>query len=1628
MQDYQILLCESVHLGESMILDKLDDGFSKCDFDRNGKIDTGDVRILMQYVKDPNFESIDNVSLPTEITWDNVKERVRLYGDIDRNGVIDEKDQQALLRCIALGIDSTVSFFKEIPLCELGSSSSTFLGKATKPIFYSKIDGTHELSFSLPAYYLDENTGAIIDNELIDYISNKDRVRLKKWNSKKNDYDFFSLTVNTKVDKDDKGLLIYEYTCTDSFIEELSKTGYEIAFHDEPGETGGLGTIHELAERILEGSDWEYVREKTGTLLEYKTDLEYNVEQERYDTVYRPIPTHPVEYIEELNRYCNKLDNELTLGDKQIYCYEDTSQITSNTVQNLFYNASYPNDTIGWKVYELIEGTTAGGQANNKIETKTAPVPYIDPVIIDGKTRYRLRVDSNAEETKTIYLLNDLSTSSNRSIQANQPYVFYWKSVIPDFNNDYANNQLLSFQIYDKNPLLYPNAAPAYELKASDINKNYLASRTNYIVKTKTSISNPYFVFKIKLTIGTETSNTMKNFFLYESQLYELKGKAIKDNDGNIKTTAEQNNLNLLSTYINGSILPEEVITNDQICSIEQPSVSAYTEKKMLYFYIDDTEEGENTSKIHYLDFATEVIDTDKISISEDNKEDWEGSEDLNSGFDPNAVYYSEEDKYYYQYYTLERNGVTNSIWDFALLGEGANDKRRTLIAEKSNRFNLLQELSELFKAWCVFSISEREDGTLKKQIWFKENSINTNFSGFHKGINLQSLERKSDSNNIVTKLYVENQENSYADNGFVSVVNSPLNPWGENYFYNFRYYVDNHFFTKKITTTKKTQLKVDYDLEKLYSTVKGLNDKILKNNLKLVQLTSDLSTLQQEAAGNSVILASIAENIASLSADLENENISTPNINTINDSISRYESQKIEIEKKQTQLIDNIAQVTHDIEKINEENSDNQENKTYAIRNFEREYSPFIKEGIWSDSSYVDDNTYYLDAQKVANTSSMPQTDWTISVLDGNAIRDLQDYVFEVGDQTVLTDNEFFRIENNPTQNYVFEVLISGIQENLDNALENKIEVRNYLTSFEDIFQRISAATQTVELKEHIYDQAAKVTSGNQIDQGIFQNTLLNNGLILANATDNSYKLDDSGLTLQSKINPAKRMRIIADGIFISNSVDEAGNPKWRTGITADGINASVLTAGEINTSLIRIYSKNQPSQTWNALGITSYQLKKVITEGVFNYEVLPNRFVRFDNFGFYFVNEDENSSDKDHIWNFDDNGRPWFENKTREDALSQIENYSALSITENGFRINLKFTEDMEKFSSSEYNIITKLQQGNLYFGKVVFDAEDEFTGMAMLSNLDISANDEIKSYFTGFVFRNNVMHEINSWKFDPLGSMSITDISANETEERKTSFSAGSVAMSLTKNGVKTTDIWYANNKLTVFINPWKFEMSENSCDFSYSDNEGSSYTDLLDFSPTGVKIRNSLEIPKGNKDWSFIFSSDEGLTIQKNQSNIFKVITRTYNDGTKHDWVGIYGDATVADHLNIGGGATISGGGLDVTGDVTLNNKFTVSGLTTLNNGLNVYKGLSIYSNGLSVTGGATINDGLSVNDSMTYLNEGLTIRKGGTLDEAIVPTLWFTHTTGHQIALQAVPISISGTTSSWHLYFGGTRIA
>ena len=144
----------------------------------------------------------------------------------------------------------------------IGAHDMTYLGRATAIRFITKLNGTHELTFQMPDKFFDSEFGDFVLNEFNNYVTNENKVKLFYKNQ------WFELYVkNVKETKHYKSFM-RTYTCTDAFIDELSRNGYNIRFNAEL--YNNVEEIGVFSDEILEDSQWEYKPENNwGDFTEY---------------------------------------------------------------------------------------------------------------------------------------------------------------------------------------------------------------------------------------------------------------------------------------------------------------------------------------------------------------------------------------------------------------------------------------------------------------------------------------------------------------------------------------------------------------------------------------------------------------------------------------------------------------------------------------------------------------------------------------------------------------------------------------------------------------------------------------------------------------------------------------------------------------------------------------------------------------------------------------------------------------------------------------------------------------------------------------------------------------------------------------------------------------------------------------------------------------------------------------------------------------------------------------------------------------------------------------------------------------------------------------------------------------
>ena len=133
--------------------------------------------------------------------------------------------------------------------------------------------------------------------------------------------------------------------------------------------------------------------------------------------------------------------------------------------------------------------------------------------------------------------------------------------------------------------------------------------------------------------------------------------------------------------------------------------------------------------------------------------------------------------------------------------------------------------------------------------------------------------------------------------------------------------------------------------------------------------------------------------------------------------------------------------------------------------------------------------------------------------------------------------------------------------------------------------------------------------------------------------------------------------MRLIGGAILMSTLNQETGERKWRTGLTPEGISASLITAGTINAGEIMIMNANDPVFRWDAFGISAFDTEWY--DGGIVSKANPYKFVRFDKNGIYGIN----STAED---NTSVNGLTW-----KPGSLQEIDEKATFALTWEGLKV---------------------------------------------------------------------------------------------------------------------------------------------------------------------------------------------------------------------------------------------------------------------------------------------------------------------------------------------------------------------
>ena len=1361
----------------------------------------------------------------------------------------------------------TQSGFEEVKLAVIGSDTMTGPNKVYEPVFVKKANGERTLSFSLKYKYFDPYTGNDeIINPFAALLINERKVKLKydgKW------YEFI---VKDHTESSDG--LVWTYTCTDAFVLELSKTGYNITFDAELN--NNQGTAKQLASETLKDTDWRlggatvgkqlieepiykatllsksgitiinasgdntevpeagaqvyvfysYVKNSNGKFVQFiirDDNRQYVIDDKKVitDTNFR-ITTeltfnnnsfwyNGVEILRigeiETQFHANRLAySQLTtydpvmqrtvdrfkFDDREIYRYTENTYTTSNVVMNFITNGDNFNllddGTLqGWNPYTEQEFDSENPEerlAVIPLELKTKPELATGKELADitrlSQIEGYLKAYFNGALTQdyenTIFNSGFKDNASFiESIAKGEEFVFRWRAGKGEDLDELTPVQNLGVLVakYTQDQLDHPG----YYYKHIDT-ENIILQIEGVPQELNNYVKGGYIREENTGEVDSQDQPIIKHNYVIDDVVQTPSTKYIyvdSTNDQQYVWSGLTGDFELL----NNNYLPYYYIVGKADKPLTNSVLTDVTEKIGIFIYVT----GQDAAGDYYIQdiqLTRHVTDADGQPVLIGNV--------------PTAI--SNPTEYYYL--KPKDNDTAEDIVTYtstaellsAIGAQGAvepiynegSEKNLSISVSQSNCFNILQTIAETFECWVDLVVEHDvagkilidEDGRPRKYVYLKEYAGKDNYAGFKYAVNLQSIERTVNSDEIVTKLIVDQSQSDYVDEGYVSIANASSNPSGEAYILNFNYYYNqglldrttaesdiNGFLSavKKINSQIQEKEKERRDLELAFTTlgskrnvytelVETAQDTKGKALAEFEQLTgqtyeeysAEHTTLDPDdqlteedtvfdILGDIYSSSAVINNYSGLLTNIEQEYWDvrhklrgTENYNVkiwvdkdesqarhvfveVNDYLpgfsftlggSSYESsvsrryfdittnattinftapQGFTITPESTYTINDneVAKFkitsNNTIPSIEDAINEKIEEKNELTKEFNNKYRRFIQEGTWNSTDYIDSELYYLDALQVSNTSAEPVISYTINVVEISQLDGFEWYSFDAGDKSYVEDTEFFgwTYKDNVLTPAREEVIVSQVEWHLDEPSKNVITVQNYKTRFEDFFQRISAAVQTVQYNEATYAKISTLLDADgTINQNVFRDSINRiSGQNYNLTSDGSVRVDGDQIMVVNLTNPANLVKIDSEGIRISSD----GGQSWATAISGRGINIGTVYTGQLNTDEVIIGSADNPSFRWDKSGISAYEIDQ--NNQISNLKT----FVRYDQYGLYGIK---------------DNGT------FKAQSLQDVKDNAHFAVTWDGFFIRNNYTDGrVEITSDNDFQVIQTIQE---------------------------------------------------------------------------------------------------------------------------------------------------------------------------------------------------------------------------------------------------------------------------------------------------------------------------------------------
>lgn len=1176
----------------------------------------------------------------------------------------------------------------EQKVAEIGSNTMIAQHRALDPVLTENANGTHTLTFKMYYRYIDTVTGEEVDNPFISLMVNERKVKLfwkDKW------YDF----VIKDVTKDSSTKTL-NFSCQDLYINELSKNGFNLEFDTEL--ENNMGTIDELAEKVLTGTDWNLGQ--CDTLVQYQEEPLYEV---HYNSAFTATPDRGGAQV-TISANANIYVFHSCYNTNKIQFLYGTTNLSTVEGSNVIID-KYQSDDSNWDCY------TAEVTPNTGNLTQYRGRRVVENVKQIYDSRLKKYVDVYTLGTEKVYIdrtskIETPQTISNLILNAEHfTTVAGWHVLDQEFIGTSTSGTAIC------TPVIVQQYYPTY----STVSTEYEGDGYLRVVlsPSNSSYEGPYTTTD-SVTIFNDAFNgnivRLPREGIQNGQRYILRTEVYTDDSGKPSTTKITNFFSG-SVYKNFGSSSATEITNAFVKDVSTSLSGAAVWTANTSFSIEEIDNNiislqfkmPQTSWVKKVEFFP-YVESGETYIEPNNFVTEAVVREIYNVYSPSEAEKDPLERTYIGQYEGAIPSNFNPTYE--------DEKVRFINVKESNRFNLLLTLAETFNCWAIFSIDHDETGAIipnSKTVTFKERLGEDTGLGFVYGIDLRTVSRNLNSINIVTKTIVKQNANEFGEDGFCTIARAPENYSKENFILDFTYFIN-----QGLLDGNKINRDLYNSTDALFVEDEGGYFYLLNRyNTEYDETIEDLTFSKQILTQYESLLTVKQEQVKALTQQIESQRnrlcqimgVTTwDSIDWTKQDIADYSTfmngaaaesimsaQKAEVEGEITNLQAYVDELKTHIDELEVTQKELVDKKNALNEAFFKKYGAYLQEGTWNSEDYYDDSRYYLDACDVASTSAEPQVSYNISVLRLQALEEFKAKVFHIGDTVFIEDPEFFGYEwidgiKTPIRK---KVIVNQIVSHLENPTQDAITIQNYKTDFEDLFQRITASTQSLQYSSGEYNRAAGlVSSTGGITGDALQTSLAANNNLVYQVLNNSITQDPTGITLIDLTNPNNRVKITANGLYISDD----GGATWKNAIRGSGVATEYLSAGNITTNNIAIYDGEWPTFRWDKDGISAYRF-----DGNNKYY---NTFVRYDQYGIYGIENglDFTPIDEDDVW---DNAK--------------------FALTWRGFMLKNTYTDggQVSITSDNDFQVIDAEDNERIKIGKIGEEAGHNIYGMKITNN---------------------------------------------------------------------------------------------------------------------------------------------------------------------------------------------------------------------------------------------------------------------------------------------------------------------